>query len=99
MGRALPARAVRLGRGQADHGNPAAGVTTAEVARVFAEEWVRVVATLRRDLGDLDAAEDAAQEAFAEAVRSWAVHGVPDRPGAWLTTTARRRAVDRIRRE
>ena len=74
-------------------------MTTAEVARVFAEEWVRVVATLRRDLGDLDAAEDAAQEAFAEAVRSWAVHGVPDRPGAWLTTTARRRAVDRIRRE
>ncbi len=74
-------------------------MTESEVARVFAEEWVRVVATLRQDLGDLDAAEDAAQEAFAEAVRSWAVHGVPERPGAWLTTTARRRAVDRLRRE
>ncbi|MGH3368235.1 MAG: sigma factor, partial [Nocardioidaceae bacterium] len=71
----------------------------AEIAQVFSAEWVRVVATLRRDLGDLDAAEDAAQDAFAEAVRVWPARGLPQRPGAWLTTTARRRALDRLRRD
>ena len=62
-------------------------------------EWTRLVATLARDLGDLDAAEDAAQEAIADALAQWPHHGVPDRPGAWLTTVARRRAIDRLRRE
>jgi RNA polymerase sigma-70 factor (ECF subfamily) len=54
---------------------------------------------LARDLGDLDAAEDAAQDAIAEALSAWPRSGVPDRPGAWLTTVARRRAVDRLRRD
>ena len=58
-----------------------------------------LVATLARDLGDLDAAEDAAQDAVAEALTTWPRAGVPDRPGAWLTTVARRRAVDRLRRD
>jgi RNA polymerase sigma-70 factor, ECF subfamily len=58
-----------------------------------------VLATLARQLGDLDAAEDAVQEAFLEAMRTWPRRGVPDNPGAWITTTARNRAVDRARRE
>ena len=58
-----------------------------------------MLATLARQLGDLDAAEDAVQEAFVEAMRTWPRRGVPDNPGAWITTTARNRAVDRARRE
>jgi RNA polymerase sigma-70 factor, ECF subfamily len=58
-----------------------------------------VLATLARQLGDLDAAEDAVQEAFLEAMRSWSRRGVPGNPGAWITTTARNRAMDRVRRE
>jgi RNA polymerase sigma-70 factor, ECF subfamily len=58
-----------------------------------------VLAMLARQLGDLDAAEDAVQEAFVEAMRTWPRRGVPDNPGAWITTTARNRAVDRARRE
>jgi RNA polymerase sigma-70 factor (ECF subfamily) len=58
-----------------------------------------VLATLARQLGDLDAAEDAVQEAFVEAMRTWPRRGVPDNPGAWITTAARNRAVDRVRRE
>jgi len=62
-------------------------------------EWSLLVATLARDLGDLDSAEDAAQDAVTEALSAWSRTGVPDRPGAWLTTVARRRAVDRLRRD
>src|SRR4051812_36065283 len=69
------------------------------VARAFRDEWGRVVATLIRVTGDWDLAEECAQDAFARALEHWAVDGVPDRPGAWLTTVARRRAVDRLRRE
>ncbi len=58
-----------------------------------------MVATLARQFGDLDVAEDAAAEAFATAVERWAADGVPPNPGGWLTTTARRKALDRIRRE
>ena len=57
------------------------------------------MATLYRDLGDLGAAEDAAQEAAALALTKWLDDGIPDKPGAWITTVARRKAVDRIRRE
>ncbi|WP_049564298.1 RNA polymerase sigma factor [Nonomuraea sp. SBT364] len=65
----------------------------------FRDEWGRVVASLVGFLGDFDRAEEAAQEAFAVAARRWPVTGVPDKPGAWLVTTARNRAIDRLRRE
>jgi RNA polymerase sigma-70 factor, ECF subfamily len=71
----------------------------AAITRAHYEEWARVVATLTRRFGDLDIAEEAAAEAFATAVERWAAEGVPPNPGAWLTTTARRKAIDRIRRE
>jgi RNA polymerase sigma-70 factor (ECF subfamily) len=77
-------------------------VTTAvetAVTQAFRAEWSQVVATLIRVTGDWDLAEECAQEAFAAAVQTWPRDGVPDRPGAWLTTTARRRAIDRLRRE
>ena len=66
---------------------------------VFRDEWGRVLASLVRFLGDFDQAEEAAQEAFAIAAERWPASGVPPNPGAWLTTTARNRAIDRIRRE
>jgi RNA polymerase sigma-70 factor (ECF subfamily) len=69
------------------------------IARAHREEWARVVATLARRFGDLDIAEEAAAEAFATAVERWPVEGVPPSPGAWLTTTAKRKAIDRFRRE
>jgi RNA polymerase sigma-70 factor (ECF subfamily) len=69
------------------------------ITRAHREEWARVVATLTRQFGDLDVAEDAAAEAFATAVERWRADGVPPNPGGWLTTTARRKALDRIRRE
>ena len=71
----------------------------AAVAGVVRQEWSRVVATLTRDLGSLDLAEDAAQEAAETALAAWPDQGIPDRPGAWITTVARRRAIDRLRRE
>ena len=67
--------------------------------RVWRDERAKVVATLARRLGDLQLAEDAVQEAFATAALRWPADGVPDRPGAWLTTTAWRKALDGIRRE
>ena len=69
------------------------------IARAHREEWARVVATLARRLGDLDIAEEMAAEAFATAVERWPIDGVPPNPGAWLTTTAHRKAIDRLRRE
>src|SRR3954471_396515 len=69
------------------------------VTRAHHEEWARVVAALTRRFGDLDIAEEAAAEAFATAVERWPADGIPPNPGAWLTTTANRKAIDRIRRE
>src|SRR5260370_3911364 len=62
------------------------------------EEWGRVVATLIRVTGDWDLAEECTQDAFAMALRRWPADGVPRRPGAWLTTAARNRAIDVLRR-
>src|SRR5579872_3074096 len=69
------------------------------VTRAHHEEWAWVVAALTRRFGDLDIAEEAAAEAFATAVERWPADGVPPNPGAWLTTTANHKAIDRIRRE
>jgi RNA polymerase sigma-70 factor, ECF subfamily len=69
------------------------------ITQAHHEEWARVVAILTRRFGDLDIAEEAAAEAFATAVERWRADGVPPSPGAWLTTTASRKAIDRIRRE
>jgi RNA polymerase sigma-70 factor, ECF subfamily len=74
-----------------------ASVTRLE--EIFREEWGRVLATLIGVLGDFDLAEDAAQEAFAIAADRWPRDGLPSNPRAWLMTTARNRATDRIRRE
>ncbi|HUG89414.1 MAG TPA: DUF6596 domain-containing protein [Planctomycetaceae bacterium] len=65
---------------------------------VYRSEWGGIVATLIRLVGDFDAAEEAAQEAFAAAVEQWRVSGVPDSPRAWIIQTARHKAIDRIRR-
>jgi RNA polymerase sigma-70 factor (ECF subfamily) len=75
-----------------------AGVPEA-ITRAHREEWAWVVASLTRRFGDLDIAEEAAAEAFATAVERWPADGLPPNPGAWLTTTANRKAIDRIRRE
>ncbi|SMD25266.1 RNA polymerase sigma factor [Kibdelosporangium aridum] len=71
----------------------------AAVDAAYRHEWGQVVATLIGLTGDWDLAEDCAQDAFAAALTTWARDGVPDRPGAWLTTTARHRAIDRLRRD
>src|SRR5215218_3187699 len=71
----------------------------AEVERIFREQYGRAVAVLVRLLGDIDAAEEAVQEAFLTAVRRWPVDGVPPSPPGWIVTTARNRAIDRWRRE
>src|SRR5205807_1821773 len=67
--------------------------------QAFRDQWGRVLAALIGFLGDFDLAEEAAQEAFAIATERWPRDDVPTNPGAWLLTTARNRAVDRIRRE
>jgi RNA polymerase sigma-70 factor (ECF subfamily) len=72
---------------------------TTDIARTFREESGRAVATLVRTFGDIDVAEDAVQEAFAIAVAKWPEAGWPPNPGAWIVTTARNRAIDRLRRE
>ena len=68
------------------------------VDETFREDWGRIVATLIRQFGDFELAEDVAQEAFAAALAQWPSTGVPDCPRAWIVTTARRRAIDSIRR-
>jgi RNA polymerase sigma-70 factor (ECF subfamily) len=71
----------------------------AEIGRVFRQESGRSVASLIRAFGDIDLAEDAVQESFAVALARWPEDGLPPNPGGWITTTARNRALDRLRRE
>src|ERR1700753_732917 len=97
-GRQAPRGPDRLAGGATVRG----GLTEAAqeaVAAAFADEWGRIVAALIRRTGDWDLSEECAQEAFAQALARWPSDGVPDRPGAWLTTVAKNRAVDRLRRE
>jgi RNA polymerase sigma-70 factor (ECF subfamily) len=70
-----------------------------DIDRVFREEYGRTVATLVRAFGDIDIAEDAVQDAFAAAVQRWPSTGLPPSPAGWIITTARNRAIDRLRRE
>ncbi len=72
---------------------------TDALGEVFRREAGRCTATLIRVLGDIDLAEDAVAEAFAIAAAQWPSTGIPPNPGGWITTTARNRAVDRLRRE
>src|SRR6476661_2623379 len=74
-------------------------VTGADIARVFRAEHGRAVSVLIRALGDIDLAEDAVQDAFTVAVERWPREGMPPSPAGWIITTARRRAIDRLRRE
>jgi len=71
----------------------------AEIGRIFRREYGQVVATLVRLFGDIDLAEEAAQDAFVVATQRWPTSGLPSNPGGWIVTTARRRAIDRLRRE
>jgi RNA polymerase sigma-70 factor (ECF subfamily) len=103
----VPRREVRLHRGPTDRGlrgRADARLTTVPAARdvidrVFREESGRAVATLIRVLGDFDLAEEAVQDAFIRALEVWPTDGVPVNPGAWITTTAKNRAIDRLRRK
>jgi RNA polymerase sigma-70 factor (ECF subfamily) len=92
--------ASRLRRARADRilNDPVGTDARAVVDRLFRDESGRAVATLIRVLGDFDLAEEAVQEAFLTALELWPARGIPDNPGAWITTTARNRAIDRLRR-
>ena len=70
-----------------------------DIERIFRAEYGRAVSVLVRAFGDIDLAEDAVQDAFTEAVRRWPAAGIPPSPAGWIITTARNRAIDRLRRE
>src|SRR6202012_75752 len=88
--------AVPGGDRQQTDGHPS---EPAEIERVFRREHGRAVAVLVRRFGDIDLAEEAVQDAFTEAVRRWPERGLPPAPAGWIITTARNRAIDRLRRE
>jgi RNA polymerase sigma factor (sigma-70 family) len=81
-----------------DHGQAPDDGVHAHVAEVFRQEYGRVVASVLRIVRDIDAAEEIVQDALGQALAHWPADGTPDRPGAWLLTTARRRALDHLRR-
>ena len=98
------ARAVRRGRGSPDPGvrligpaDPAGAAVAAAVADAHRREWAFVLAATVRVARDLDLAEECVQDAYAQALRTWASRGIPASPGGWLTTVARRRAMDVLR--
>jgi RNA polymerase sigma-70 factor (ECF subfamily) len=76
-----------------------AELSTDEIERVFREEYGRSVSVLVHAFGDIDLAEEVVQDAFTEAVRRWPTQGMPPSPAGWIITTARNRAIDRLRRE
>ncbi|HEX5887967.1 MAG TPA: RNA polymerase sigma factor [Pyrinomonadaceae bacterium] len=78
---------------------PNAQVTNSTVDAVYRTDWGRIVATLIRQFGDFELAEDAAQEAFTAAVDQWRTEGVPESPSAWIIQTAKHKAIDRLRRQ
>jgi RNA polymerase sigma-70 factor (ECF subfamily) len=88
----------RADRGQAVRGRTRS-LNAEDVERVFREEYGRAVAVLVRRFGDIDVAEEAVQDAFVEALRRWPDSRIPPSPAGWIITTARNRAVDRLRRE
>jgi RNA polymerase sigma-70 factor, ECF subfamily len=96
VGREDPRREPRLRRGPAGDGLRGERLV---LEALYREEWGRTLAILARALGDVELAEDAVQEAFAAALERWPRDGAPANPGAWLLTTARNRAIDRLRRE
>jgi RNA polymerase sigma-70 factor, ECF subfamily len=87
------------GRGPGIGDGGLTGTGPADVERVFRDEYGRAVAVLTRVFGDIDTAEDAVQDAFTEATRRWPEAGLPPSPAGWIITTARNRAIDRLRRE
>jgi RNA polymerase sigma-70 factor (ECF subfamily) len=91
--------AAASGRGPGIGGEGLTGTGPADVERVFRDEYGRAVAVLTRVFGDIDTAEDAVQDAFTEATRRWPEAGLPPSPAGWIITTARNRAIDRLRRE
>jgi RNA polymerase sigma-70 factor (ECF subfamily) len=93
-GAAVPGRGSGISRGLTG-----SGPALADIERVFREEYGRAVAVLTRVFGDIDSAEDAVQDAFTEAARRWPEAGLPPSPAGWIITTARNRAIDRLRRE
>src|SRR5437588_3548815 len=96
MGRDTPGRAGRRSRGSTPGGVPRLSV---DLEPVFRDHWLPAVATVSRLVGDLELAEDAVQEACAAALEQWPSAGIPERPRAWLVSTARHKAIDRLRRE
>src|SRR6266700_458734 len=99
---ASPSRSARSGRCPTPERrglDGSAWVDAVAIGRIFREESGRSVATLIRIFSDIDVAEDAVQEAFAVALRKWPIEGLPPNPGGWITTTARNRAIERLRRE
>jgi RNA polymerase sigma-70 factor (ECF subfamily) len=99
MGGQDPVRPVGPHRGSPGRDARGGGRVVEEIARAYRDERARSIAILGRVLGDLDLAEDAVQDAFVRAAERWPRDGVPRNPGAWIVTTARNAAIDRIRRE
>jgi RNA polymerase sigma-70 factor (ECF subfamily) len=99
MGRQDPRREVRDDRGAPGRHELRNDVRIDELSRAYRDERARSIAILGRVLGDLDLAEDAVQDAFVRAAERWPLDGAPRNPGAWIVTTARNAAIDRIRRE
>src|SRR5262249_32511582 len=99
VGRGDPIRALRPHRGPPDRAACGRGGLLRGVGRAARDERARSIAILGRVLGDLALAEDAVQDAFVRAAERWPRDGAPSNPGAWIVTTARNAAIDRIRRE